>query len=254
VASAERTFTLSNYGNFITATAPDLARPLRGIVTMTVSGEDSRYYPALWLAYLDGEQTGVTWTDNTGKHATTVTMRLDTTGFSNGKHELYVAMHSDHWQPGHQEKKSFYNWRAGFERVVNIDNGHTLMDIAANDLLVYLQPGQRTTLTCRKLFTDNTSAPCSAPSYSTSDVTVAAVSQAGVVTAGRRPGFATITLGDSGKTTSVRFWVTRNSGVPHFSGNGQMLNSYRAGASLFVVSPFVLQPGDLKKHPDLARG
>ena len=128
VAAAERIFTLRNYGNFITATAPDLARPLHGIVSVTVSGEDSRYYPALWLAYMDGEQTAVVWTDNTGKNATTVTMRLDTTGFSNGKHELHVSMNSDYWQPGHQEQKSYYSWRGGFERVVNIDNGHTLMD------------------------------------------------------------------------------------------------------------------------------
>jgi hypothetical protein len=253
VTAAERIFTLNNYGNFMTATAPDLTRSLHGIVTMTVSGKDSRYYPAEWLAYLDGEQMAVGWTDNTGKHAVEVAMRLDTTRFTNGKHELYAAMHSDYWQPGHQEEKFFYSWRAGFERVVNIDNGHALMDIAANYLHVYLQPGRHTTLTCRRLFTDNTSGPCSAPTFSTSDMTVAAVSQAGVVTAGPRPGFATITLADGGKTTLVRVWVTRISGVPHFSGNGQMLNSYRAGASLFVVSPFVLQPEDLKKNPDLAR-
>jgi hypothetical protein len=253
VAAAERIFTLSNYGNFMKATAPDLAQSLHGIVTMTISGEDSRYYPAEWLAYLDGEQMAVAWTDNTGKHATTVTMRIDTTGFSNGRHELYVAMHSDYWRPGHQEQKSFYNWRAGFERVVNIDNGHTLMDVAANDLHVYLQPGQHTTLTCRKLYTDNTSEQCSRPSYSTSDVTVAGVSRAGVVTARKQPGFATITLDDAGKTSSVRVWVTKNSGIPHFSGSGQMLSSYRAGASLFVVSPFVLQPEDLKNNPKLMR-
>ena len=64
VAATERIFTLANYGNFITATTPDLARPLQGIVTVTVSGEDSRYYPAEWLAYLDGEQMAGAWTDN----------------------------------------------------------------------------------------------------------------------------------------------------------------------------------------------
>jgi hypothetical protein len=74
-----------------------------------------------------------------------------------------------------------------------------------------------------------------------------------VVTAGRQPGFATITLTDGAKTTSVRVWVTENSGIPHFSGNGQILKSYRSGASLFVVAPFVLQPEDLKKNRDLAR-
>ena len=91
-------------------------------------------------------------------------MRLDTTVVPNGKHAT-VRGHAfgllATWSP---RPNSYYSWRGSFERVVNIDNGHTLMDIAANDLHVYLQPGQSTTLTCRKLFTDSTSAPCSAPS------------------------------------------------------------------------------------------
>jgi hypothetical protein len=92
---------------------------LSGVVTLTVSGGDSRYYPAEWLSYVDREQTAVAWTDNLGKHAATVTVRLDTTRFTNGRHELYVAMHSDYWPPGHQAQKSLYNWRGAFERVVN---------------------------------------------------------------------------------------------------------------------------------------
>ena len=222
-------------------------------MTLSFSGEDVSYYPAVWLAYLDGEQVAVAWTDNLGKHAASVTMRLDTTTSTNGRHELYVGMHSDYWEAGHQEKISFHNFRGGFERVVNIDNGHTLMDIAANYLHVYLRPGERTRLTCRQLFTDNTSGPCSAPLYTISDRKAASVSGTGVITAGPHPGFATITITDGAKITSVRVWVRKNQAVPHFSGSGQMLSSYRAGASLFVVSPFVLQPHDLKADPNCCR-
>src|SRR6185437_581018 len=116
------------------------------------------------------------------------------TRFSNGRHELYVAMHSDFWQSFHPEKKSFYNYRGAFERVVDIENGHTLMDLAANYLHLYLRPGQRVSLNCRQLFTDGASAPCVKPAYTSSDGAVAGVSESGVVRAGPREGFATITL------------------------------------------------------------
>ncbi len=251
VGATERIFAIKNHGNSITATQPDLARTLHGVVNLSVSGEDSSYYPAVWLAYLDGEQAAVAWTDNFGKHAASVTMRVDTTTFTNGTHELYVGMHSDYWQTGHQEEKSYYNFRGGFERVVKIDNGHALMDIAANYLHVYLRLGERTRLTCRRLFTDNTSGPCSAPLYTISDWKVASVSGTGMVIAGTHPGFATVTITDGAKITSVMVWVRKNHGVPHFSGSGQMLSSYRTGASMFVVSPFVLQPSDLKTDPKL---
>ena len=186
VANAERIFTIKNYGNFITTTAPDLLRTLRGLVTLTLSGGDSRYFPAEWIGYIDGEQLNIAWTDNLGMHAATATIHLDTTRFTNGRHELYVAMHSDYWQHGHPEKKSFHNWRGALERVVNVDNGHILMDIAANYLHVYLRPGEHTALTCRQLFTDETSGSCAAPVYSTSDRGVATVSEAGVLE-GRGP-------------------------------------------------------------------
>jgi hypothetical protein len=157
-------------------------------------------------------------------------------------HELYLAMHSNYWQPGHPEKKSYYNYRGAFERVVDIENGHTLMDVAANYLHLYLHPGQHTSLSCRQLFTDSTSSPCKKAAYSSSDPTIANVTVDGVVTAGSHQSFATITLSDSGKTTAVRVWVRTSAAIPHFSGNGQMLDVYRPGQSVFVVAPFVLQP------------
>jgi hypothetical protein len=251
VAAAQRIFTIKNRGNSMDLAGSTLPSPLRGVAALSFSGYDSRYYPAVWLGYIDGELLGTAWTDNRGRHDASVTMRLDTTRFTNGRHELYVAMHSDYWQPGHPEKKSFHNYRGAFERVVDIENGHTLMDVAANYLHVHVRPGQRIALTCRQLFTDGGSGPCAQPVYSSSDRAVVNVSAGGVLTAGTGQGFAAITVADSGKTTAVEVWVRKHAAIAHFAGNGRIVNSYRAGQSLFVVAPFVLQPSDLKGNPAL---
>ncbi len=250
VAAADRAFTIRNRGNSMKIAGPALPSTLSGTLTLSFSATDTRYYPALWLGYIDGEILASAWTDNLGRHSAAVTMRLDTTRFTNGRHELYVAMHSDFWPPAHRENKSYYNWRGAYERVVDIENGRTLMDIAANYLHVYLRPGRRLALTCRRLFTDGSSGACAAPLYTSSDGAVAAVSAAGMLTA-RRPGFAVITLADGGKSTAVRVWVRNADGIPHFAGDGRMLGAYRRGRSLFVVAPFVLQPADLRADPVL---
>jgi hypothetical protein len=249
VATAQRVFTINNRGNSMELTGA-MPPALSALVTLSFSADDTQYFPAIWLGYIDGEFLNVAWTDNNGKHAASAGIRLDTTKFTNGRHELYVAMHSDYWQPGHPEKKSFYNYRGAFERVVDIQNGHTLMDIAANYLHVYLRPGQRTKLTCRQFFTDGASGPCAHPVYSSADAKVAKVAADGMLTASR-PGFTTITLADSGKTTAVQVWVGRNAAIPHFGGDGRMLTAYRRGQSLFVVAPFVLQPSDLRGNAKL---
>jgi hypothetical protein len=251
VATAERIYTINNYGNSMNLAGPALPPTLRGVVKLSFAGTDSRYFPAQWIGYIDGELLTVGWTDNLGRHNAAASISLDTTRFTNGPHELYVAMHSDYWQPGHQEQKSFYNYRGAFERVVDIENGHTLMDLAANYLHVYIWPRQHINLTCRQLFTDGAAGLCAHPTYSSTDRSVATVSADGMLTAGAHPGFATITLADSGKTTAVRVWVRQSGGIPHFSGSGRMLTSYRPGQSLFVVAPFVLQPSDLRGKPEL---
>src|SRR5208282_5540319 len=64
------------------------------------------------------------------------------------------------------------------------------------------------------------------------------VNSSGVVSATNTEGFAVIQVSDSGKSTWVYVWVRSSAGVPHFAGNGQFLNSYTPGQSLFVVAPF----------------
>ena len=256
VAISEQVFTINNHGNSLVVTSPDLTKPLSGTALLNMSGIDSQYYPAIWMINIDGELAALQFTDHAGQTGVNEAASIDTTRYPNGTHELNVAMHSDFWPggpwPGNPPNTvSYYNWRGAFERVVTIDNGHTLMDIAANYLHVYLTLGGQTILTCRQLFTDSTYADCVSPIYGSSDSTVATVSSTGTLTAGSQSGFATITLTDSGKATEIQVWVRANPNVPHFSGSGQMLNTYTPGSSLFVIAPFLLDPDILSSDPTL---
>jgi hypothetical protein len=94
-----------------TAAGYELHQTLRGLLSLTVSGTDSRYYPAEWVGYIDGELLTIAWTDNSGKPSQTVTMLLDTTRFTNGRHELYAVMHSDYWPACQIVTKPFYSAR-----------------------------------------------------------------------------------------------------------------------------------------------
>ncbi len=254
IATAQQFFTINNNGVSLTVTSStDLTRPVSGVVPLTLTGYDPQYYPAIWMVNLDGSALGAdAWTDHAGTNSNTVTTSIDTQFWPNGPHELYIGMYSNYWPSGNPGDVSWYDWRGGAEMVLNVNNGHTLMGLAANYLHLYLQPGGTATLTCSQMFTDNTTGPCSSPSYSTSDSTVVTVSSGGVVTAGSNEGFATITLADPSSTyniTTVNVWVRNSLGVPHFSGSGQMLNSYQPGSSLFVVAPFSLQPSDIAGSP-----
>jgi hypothetical protein len=113
VAAAERICTIDNYRNSMNLARPPLPPTLHGTVKRSLSGGDSRYFPAQWI----GELLDVAWTDNMGQHNAGASISVDTTRFANGRHELYVAMHSGYWQPGHQEQNSYYNYRGAFERV-----------------------------------------------------------------------------------------------------------------------------------------
>ena len=251
MSTAEQVFSIDNHGNSLSVKEPDLSQPLKGAVRLSIVGQDHKYYPALWLVNVDGENVNVSYTDNSGISANTVTVLLDTTKYTNGKHELYIAMHSNTWPVGHPEHKSWRNWRAGFERVANFDNGHSLMDISANYLHVYVHPGQVVLLGCRRLFTDETSEPCQAPSYSSSDPRVIAVSASGGARAGKQEGFATLTLAEAKKTTHVYVWVKRQLSIPNFAGDGRMRTSYHPGESFFVVAPFMLSARDMMSQPPL---
>ena len=200
---------------------------------------------------IDGRDARWVWTDHYGQNDLTVRAAVDTTAYSNGPHELYIGTYSDFWNKTEPNKLSYHDWRGGFDRVVTFENGHTLMEIAANYLHVYLQPGHQTTLNCRRLFTDNKSEPCASPVYFSSDPKLVRVSPDGTVAAGGKEGFAVVKITDSGKTTEAYVWVRNNLNVPHFAGNGQVLPSYTPGRSLFVVAPFALAARFLAVNPGL---
>lgn len=254
ISSAQRSFRIDNHGNSLAVISPNLAEPSRGTLKLSIHGSDHQRYPALWIVNIDGQEVGSVWTDNTGRRADTVTVPIDTTEFPNGTHELYIGMHSDFWPAGQQTNKSWYNWRGGFDQVITTDNGHALMGIIANYLHVYLQRGGKAALACKRLFNDRTSASCVSPTYASSDPGVAAVSNDGSLTAGQIEGFATVTVRDSGKNAQIYVWIRDNLNVPHFSGNGRILNAYKPESSLFVVAPFTLEASDLSKNSNLLRG
>ncbi|HVB57247.1 MAG TPA: hypothetical protein VNE63_12600 [Candidatus Acidoferrales bacterium] len=251
IATAQRAFVIDNQQNSLNVISPQLTHILHGIVPVTALGSDALYYPAVWQVLLDGQVVGIGYTDNSGKSRNTVTVKVDTRIVPNGKHELYIGMHSDFWPTGQIANKSFYNWRGGFDRVIKIDNGHTLMNITANYLHVYLQPGHIVVLKCKRHFTDLTTAPCVFPSYASSDTNVLSVAADGTVTAGANEGFATITVSEGTQRSSAYVWVKTTLNVAHFAGNGQFLSQYKPGQSLFVIAPFELSAGDVKGPPNI---
>ncbi len=260
VASAAQTFVINNHGNLLNVTAPDLRSALSGNITLQISGKDSQYWPAFWMVFIDGELVNTSYTDNADVFSNAVAIQLDTTRYPNGTHELYIGLHSDYNPGGGMQ---YYSFRAGYDRVVNIQNGNTLMDVASNYQHVYLQPNQTTTLSCRDLYTNGSSIPCSSPSFDTvtcsgdplscshAATSVLKVNSSGLVSAGSGEGFATIQVSDSGKSAQTYVWVRKSAGVPHFAGNGQMLTSYQSGRSLFVLAPFDSDIDQFQNSPSL---
>jgi hypothetical protein len=229
--------------------SPELLSPLSRVEQIRVRGTDPKYYPAIWQAEVDGETVNIAYTDNSGLHTNEALLKVDTTRFTDGMHDLYIQMHSDYWNQG-KARKSYYNFRAGFERLVQFANGHALMGIRAQYLHVYLASGESLSLGCAAEYTDSTTEGCSDPAYISSDPSVVTTHRDGTITA-NRDGFATITLTDMGRTASAYVWVKPKPGVPHFSGDGRLLESYEPGKSLFVVAPFALLADELERSPKL---
>ena len=242
--------TIDNHGTTLQVKSPSLIRPLSGIQYLSLSGFDRQYYPALWQVEIDGELVGEAYTDNSGTHENSVTIKFDTRRYPNGLHDLYIGMHSDYWQSGNQAKKQFYNYRGGFERVVQFSNGRSPMGIRASYLHLYLQPGKSVNLGCKREFTDGSLADCEMPILKSSDPNVVIARPTSSVQAIRQ-GFAYITVEDGADSTAAYVWVTSQPNVPHFSGDGQLLWKYERGKSLFLIAPFTLTPSELQKQPRL---
>jgi len=243
LAEVELPFRVSNRGVTMTVNSPSINGTLSGKVTMSVTSSEPEYCPTFWFGSLDGEDSAYADTGSDPSQQTqTRNLTFDTTRFFNGKHELHITMHSLELLGDRRVPKDY---RGMFTRMVNIDNGHTLMEVVSNYLHLYLAPGQRVTLTCKAVFTDRTVGACNSPSFSSDNASVASVDSSGVVTA-TGEGFAQITMAAGSKTTKAYVWVRPDQHIPHFAGNGQILRQYAPGQSLFVVAPFVLEPAEVR--------
>jgi hypothetical protein len=174
---------VNNHGNSLNVTSPDLSQPLSGNPTLSITETDTQHFPAILPIYIDGTSANIAWTDHNYMNTENVTTHIDTTQFTNGPHELTMNTMSNDQSGGS------YNYRAEYNRVIDIENGHTLMDVAANYFMVYVKPGGTAKLNCRDLFTDATSAPCASPTYSSNDRSVA-VDASGNITTTPTEGFS----------------------------------------------------------------
>jgi hypothetical protein len=232
---------ISNRQASLVVNAPDLTQPLTGTVQVTVTGADMQAFPAVWTLNIDGEEQATVWTDNMWTSPLTVTFTLDTTAFANGPHEMQISMNS-RTEP---EQPQWVNWRGMVNRVVQFNNGHLAMDIAAQFQSMVLAPGQTQESGCVQLYTDGGTGACGMVSYQSSDARVAAVDANGIVTAGQE-GFALITLRAGPRTSVARVWVTADPRIPHFLGDGTMTRGYQPGKSLFAIAPFFLDPNSIQ--------
>ena len=261
VAQATTVVIISNHGGYIqVAGGADLSQPVSGTVPLSLTGYDGfGHYPGRWGVFLDGVEEFIHWSDNAGKNPNTISLSIDTTTVANGTHELHIEVGSDYWPPNlpQQGNVTWYDGTLGLNRIITVNNGHTLMGVTAGYQHVYLRPNQTLALTCTQLFTDNTRQPCASPSYSSSAPSTVAVDTSGLLVAGSNEGFATVTLTEAGKSGKAYVWVMNNPTIPHFSGNGQMLLSYQPGISIFPISPFVLDPpsvqGDASLNAEVKR-
>ena len=239
-----------NYGN----TAELVNNPLTGnivsgSVPLTLHAIDSKHYPAYWQIFIDGELAALRFTDQGGKNENSLTQTLDTTRYPNGLHEFSFTVHSNDFN-NPNPVDGYIDFRGGVTQMVQIDNGRTYMEPVANLLHVYAAPGDTVPLTCQRLYTNLDSDACLAPQWTSADPTIATVDPSGNLSA-VATGFTTVTLTEANLTTNVRIWVKTDPGLPHFIGNGQMSTKYVDGQSLFVISPFLLDPNSVRQDAAL---
>jgi len=237
IASGNCLVKISNRQVTLNVNAPDLTKPISGVVNVSVTGSDADAFPAIWTLNIDGEQQSIVWTDNAWVSPNTVTFTLDTTRFSNGPHELHISMNSRTGPANPQ----WVNWRGMVNRVVQFSNGRAKMDIVPSLQGLFMKPGDRLALGCVQLMTDGTSGTCLSPTFTPADETVVTADTFGNITA-LKDGFTLVNLQAGPYTAAARVWVAANMDSPHFGGNGALLSTYQAGASLFVVAPFFLDP------------
>jgi len=233
LASDEVAVVLRNFANAASVTGLSDTR-MSGTVPLTLNATDSRYFPAYWMMFIDGEQTALRFTDQAGVRTNRVTESLDTTKFPNGRSEFHFMFHSNTFgQPSVQN----YSFRGMVTRTVEFDNGRVVMEIAPDYQHIYLRPGETVSVGCWRQYTNLDRDRCPGPRYTVADPAVASIAADGSLTA-RAAGFTTVTVSDGAKSAQAYVWVAATGAVPNF------------GA--FLVAPFALEPQHLRDASMLA--
>ncbi len=276
-------FTVKNREGTLRLVAPDLSKPLTGVVEFVfessreISAEERKELETqgrtvkpntATTLFIDGEGPLVVW------DATRAAYSFDTTQLANGPHELLAAV----WDA--TEKAAGY---AQVHRTFEVDNGRAVRSVLPRWYRLFLKPGATEALSPYLLYTDNSAAATQeGVTYTSDNPAVARVDAAGKVTA-VAPGITKITLDGHGKKSVVHVRVEeRLDRFPHFARDGKFPDSYELGRSLFVRSVFYLgaqqihgitnlahlarssgvntlttgfysNPGDRSDNPDLAR-
>lgn len=240
IATATRRARINAWGNELT-TSVDLSQTFSGTNNLTFTSTPSTGCTDQMVLSIDGDDF---WQDQglTGDgNPASLIATLPTTQYPNGQHELYVGARSWDCISG-----NYKDWRGMLITTIDIQNGHTLSEIAPSHWLVPLTPAQTFTLGCNAIYTDDVNASCTSPSFSSNNAAVATVnSSTGVITA-VADGVATITVSAHSKTTTAYVLVRASQYVPHFAKDGSgFRTSYLAGTSKFPIAPFILYTFDM---------
>ncbi|ONI88176.1 hypothetical protein ALI144C_06865 [Actinosynnema sp. ALI-1.44] len=228
----------------VTLVSPDPATTLSGdkvpwtVRTDHTIGQGQNH---IWHFYVDGKYLTQVFAGGNE-----FTYLLDTTKLRNGKHELFFVLELED-----SELKPFRALGAA-QVTVNVDNGHTLMDLRSQYKDVFLIPQETQQLQASQVYTDGASTDVSA-SFSSSDPAVASVSPSGLITA-HKPGFADVTATHNGLSTVTQVTVRDRHDAPHFTKNGKIVTEYQPG-STFMRTMFRLDAAEITspRNPGLGK-
>ena len=248
-----RSVVLNNFGNAATAVLPAV---LTGTVPLALTAYDRSHFPAYWQIFMDGEigpnPYGLLFSDQDAVHQNARNTILDTTAYTNGRHEFHFAFHSNDY-PVTNTSAPNLDFRGMVTQNVNVTNARALMEILPNYLFIYTPVSTGVQLTCTRVYTNQDQDPCSAPAYLLNTVTSSPgiqVSPTGLVL-GMQEGYGDITVSEGGRSALVHVWVRNTPGVPHFQDAGSFGTTYIAGKSLFAIAPFQLTPDLLQTDSSL---
>ncbi len=233
--SAPLGFQISNGPATARHLEPAPSTPAVGRIEWSIEVRDAEPVEAV-MFFVDGEEVGIVWGDSRR-----ASLSLDTTRFADGLHELTAAVHSLN-EP--RRPLAMTQVRVPFL------NGRTLRAVLPRYREIFLAPGRTLALSPSLLYTNGQRSPAGDAAFRTEDPAVAAVDAKGIVRA-TGPGVTGVVVQAGGRTARVAVIVGDPPGVPHFTRDGGITDSYVPGESLFVRTLFHLDPADLDRTPDL---